>query len=56
MSITELKNIEQMLYACQKCAKEHCYKQCTNYLPPEELLRLVDLLVIQQMEQEEKQR
>jgi len=54
MSITELKNMEKMIFACQKCTKEHCYKQCTNYLPPEELLRLVDLAVIQLMEQEGK--
>jgi len=54
MSITELKNMEKMIFACQKCTKKHCYKKCTFYLPPEELLKLVDLAAIHLMEQEKK--
>ena len=55
MRITELKNMEKMLFACQKCGKEHCFKKCFNYLPPEELLRLVDLAMIKLMEDEAKE-
>jgi len=54
MSITELKDMEKMIFSCQKCTKEHCYKKCTNYIEPMFLLQVFDLAIVQQMEKEKK--
>jgi uncharacterized Zn ribbon protein len=55
MRISELKNIETMLTACKKCNKEHCYKKCTSYIPPNEWEEIVDELLAIKLEQERKE-
>lgn len=55
INIIELKNFELMLGACLKCRKEHCYKQCSNYIEPQYLLEAVSLGLAFKLEEERRE-